>query len=220
MHSCPAVNSAMGYSKTLFLVAGLASYGLYSWWSAPPSVAKYSFDSAIVEDEVEELVRKRRRGTRGKGRKINYPEPITECSLEGVAISLLVGARRTAAVYKDVQVRLQATVRLEGCSINGTYYPAASFSPTKVKQEDGSTACLEAAVSPLRLSQAIMWSINRAKVSDEMVLNRLSLAGNWVDEWMYDQDATTITGSWTRARLWAEWKVRTSLGLDLPLPSQ
>lgn len=200
------------------IAVGLATYGLVSWWSAPPSLAKYNFDSSMCEDEIEELIRSRRRGTRGKGRECNYPAPITECSLEGVAISLLVGARRTAAVYRDVQVRLQATVRLEGCSINGVYYPAASFSPTKVKQEDGSIACLEAVVSPRRLTQAILWSINRAKVSDEMMLNRLTLAGNWVDEWMYDQDATTITGSWTRAKLWIEWKVRASLGLDLPLP--
>ena len=210
----------MGFSDIVLILItiGLASYGLVSWWSAPPSLAKYSFDSAMCEDEIEELVRSRRRGTRGKGSKINYPASITECSLEGEAISLLVGARRTASVYRDVQVRLQAIVKLEGCSINGVYYPAASFSPTKVKQEDGSIAYLEAVISSRRLIQAILWSINQARASDEIVLNRLTLAGNWVDEWMYDQDATTVTGSWTRARLWTEWKVRTSLGLDLPLP--
>ncbi len=202
------------------VVAGLAAYGFYRWWQTPASVEKYCFDNTVCEDEIEELVRSRRRGTHGRGRKVKRPEPIVESSLEGNAISLLVGARRTAAVYRDVQVRLQATVRLEGCSINGTYYPPSAFSPSKeVHGEDAPVMC-PAQISPMRLTQVILWSINRAKVSDEIVLQRLHQAGSWVDEWMYDTDATTIRGSWTRCKLWAEWKVRTSLGLDLPLPSQ
>ncbi len=202
---------------------GLAAYGLYSWWVAPASLSKYVYEPDVCQDEIEELIsfRRTRRGTRGKGRKIYRPAPIYECSLEGHAISLLVGARRTGSVYRDVQVRLHALVKLEGCTINEVYHPPSDFLPSKLECPDGGKPQhIKPVVSADRLIQAIIWSVQAAKGSDEVLRNRLNLAGTWVDDWLVDSDSTTIRGGLYRARLWAEWKVRTTLGLDLPLPSQ
>ncbi len=204
-------------------VVGLAAYGIYSWWKAPPSLKQYTFDDELDLDEIEALVRQRKRGTRGKGKKIVKLPPITECSLVGDAEALLVGVGRGAQVARDCLVRLQAVVKLEGCTINGVYHSKDDFSPTSetiVEGDNKSTIHCDAVVSSQRLNQAIRWSIQQATYSDAVLESRLVQAGSWVNLWMVHNDANTITGRCHHFWLRLEWKFRTSLGLNLPLPSQ
>ncbi len=203
---------------------GLAAFGLRFWWVAPANLANYVIDDELDLDEIEALVHRRNRGTRGNGRRINKLPAIYECSLVGDAEALLVGVGRGAQVGRDCFVRLQALVKLEGCSINGVYHSKDDFSPSKkLVSPRGEPELWEhsgAVVSSQRLNQAIRWSIQQAINGDAVVESRLVQAGNWVNLWMTHSDSTTIKGSWDRLRLRAEWKIRTSLGLELPLPSQ
>jgi len=204
-------------------VVGLAAYGIYSWWKAPPTVKQYTFDDELDLDEIEALVRHRKRGTRGKGRKVVKLSPITKCSLVGDAEALLVGVGRGAQVARDCLVRLQAVVKLEGCTINGVYHPKEDFSPTFETIFDGDNKSVintDPVISSQRLNQAIRWSIQQATYGDAVLESRLVQAGSWVNLWMVHSDATVITGRCYHFWLRLEWKVRTSLGLNLPLPSQ
>lgn len=199
---------------------GLASWVVYTWWMAPPKLDRYVFDSNLDYDQIDALVSRRRRGTHGRGRTVKRPEPIFECSLVGDAAALLVGSRRTASVFRDVQIRLQALVKLEGCTINSIYYGPKDFSSTHETFGCGSSLSVSPVVDSERLLSAILWSIHEAKVSDQVFVNRLTLVSTWVDDWMLDQDASTIRGGLYRARLTLEWRLRLLFGLSLELPTQ
>jgi len=203
---------------------GLAAYGLYKWWVAPADLSGFSEDSELNLDDVDAVISSKRRGTRGKGRKINYPEPILQCSLVGEAEALLISANRSNEVLRDCQMRLKAVVKLEGCTINGEYHPSVHFGPSKklisLKGEPEVFEHLPPVISSQRLNDAIIWSINEAKCGEFVQRYRLTRAGTWVSEWMAHTDPMTITGSIRQFRLRLEWKLRSTLGLNLPLPSQ
>ncbi len=195
----------------------LAALGLYLWWVAPANLSKYCPDESVELDNVDTVISaRRRRGTRGKGRVIRYPEPITDCSLEAEAASLLIGVGRSSQIHRDIQSRLLAVAKIEGITINSVVYGPQDLSPTK----DSEGNLVAALVSSARLLDAIHWSIIAAKNSDCLARHKVSQVATWVEDQMAHRDPHTLTGRMTQLRLKAEWKFRTSLGLDLPLPSQ
>jgi hypothetical protein len=197
-------------------VVGLAAYSLYSWWVAPPKLEKYIIDPEVASEEIIDLIHRRtRRGTRGDGRLVKYQAPITECSLESEASSLLLNVGRSTQVYRDVQTRLLATAKLDGITINGEM-----FGPRDLCNSEVDGVVLPPVVSHARLLQAVVWSIHQAKTSDLVMTARLQSAAGWVEDQLMHQSPHTITGRVSQWRLRLEWKVRTFLGLNLPLPSQ
>lgn len=129
-------------------------------------------------------------------------------------MALLVGAGRSGQVFRDVQSRLLAVAKMDGLTINGVMYGPRDLCPT---EEDG--VALPPLVTSGRLFDCIQWSIRRAKNSDQILRHRLLRVADWVEDWSAHVDPNTILGRVSRAKLRLEWKVRTTLGLDLPVPS-